>query len=143
MKHFVHIGVFGVITNVKNEILLVHRNDFDAWNLPGGGLEPEESPWAGVLREIKEETGLDAEVVKLLGMYSKPQKDEIVLNFECKIIGGELTLNEEARAFGYFENGNIPENTIPKQKERIQDYFENSTDVILKIQKGQFFSDPK
>ena len=48
------IGVFGIILDEQSKILLVHRTDYDLWNLPGGRLESGESPWEGVVREIKE-----------------------------------------------------------------------------------------
>ncbi|MFA5994556.1 MAG: NUDIX domain-containing protein, partial [Parcubacteria group bacterium] len=72
MKQAFTIGVFGIIRDEKNRVLLVLRQDYDLWNLPGGGLEKGESPWQGVVREVKEETGLDVEVVRLAGIYSKP-----------------------------------------------------------------------
>lgn len=108
------IGVFGLIFNEKAEVLLCHRRDYDLWNLPGGKLESKETPWEGVIREVKEETGLDVEVVKLTGIYSKStEKDEIVFSFLCEIIGGELTLNKEADKIEYFRLKNIPINTSP------------------------------
>jgi len=137
MKYKVTIGIFGIITNKKDEVLLVHRNDYDLWNLPGGGLEKGESPWEGVIREVKEETGLDVEVSKLLGVYSKAPKNEIVFNFECGVIGGEPTLNEEANDIRYFNIKNLPQNISPKQVERIYDYFKDKNRVTMKIQKGK------
>jgi len=134
MKQEFKIGVFGIIKDEKNRILLCLRNDYDIWNLPGGGLEKGETPWQGVIREVKEETGLSVEIVRLIGVYSKPNKDEIVFSFECKIIDGELILNEEAKDIKYFSVNQIPENTIQKQVERIKDYFEKKDKTILKIQ---------
>jgi len=54
MKHTITVGVFGIITNEEDEILFCHRNDYDLWNLPGGGVEAGESPWEALVREIKE-----------------------------------------------------------------------------------------
>ena len=137
MKNKFTIGAFGIIVDKENRILLVHRNDYDLWNLPGGGLDSGESPWAGVIREVKEETGLDVKVSKLLGVYSKPEKDEIVFNFECKVVAGELTLNEEARDLKYFALQEIPENTSPKQVERIKDFYQDNNQLVMKIQEGK------
>jgi ADP-ribose pyrophosphatase YjhB (NUDIX family) len=113
------------------------RNDYDLWNLPGGGLENGEAPWQGVIREVKEETGLDVEITKLIGIYSKTDKNDIVFAFECKIIGGKITLNEEAKDIKWFSLNEIPKNFPPKQLERINDLFENKKEVIMKIQKGK------
>jgi len=138
MKSSFTIGVFGFITDEKDRILLCLRNDYDLWNLPGGGLEDGETPWQGVIREVKEETGLDVEVEKLLCVYSKPEKNKIGFDFKCKIIGGEITLNNEAKEIKYFKLDEIPKNTIPKQVERIKDFFEDkNSQVKLKVQIGK------
>lgn len=134
MQQEFKIGVFGIIKDQENRVLLCLRNDYNIWNLPGGRLEKGESPWQGVIREVKEETGLNVEIIRLIGVYSKPNKDEIVFSFECKVLGGELTLNEEAKDIKYFSFTEIPENTVLKQVERIKDSFGDKEKTILKIQ---------
>ncbi len=137
MKQTFTIGVFGIIRDDQDRVLLVLRNDYDLWNLPGGGLEKWESPREWVIREVKEETGLHVEIVKLAGVYSKPEQGDIVFSFECKIIGGEITLNEEAKDIQYFSLHDIPKNTSAKQVERIKDLFEQGNEVIMKVQTGK------
>ncbi len=100
-------------------------------------MESGESPWDGVKREIKEETGLDVEVSKLTGVYSKPDKNEIVFSFICHSIGGEITLNDEADKIEFFEVNELPPNTVPKQVERIKDALTNSDTAIFKVQTGK------
>ena len=59
-------GVRVVITNEeKNKILMVrqHHEDRDIWMVPGGGIEEGENSIEAAVREAKEETGLDIEVV--------------------------------------------------------------------------------
>ncbi len=132
------VSVFGIIINDQDQVLLCLRNDYDVWNLPGGGLEKGEAPWEGVIREITEETGINVNVSRLVGVYSKPQKDEIVFIFECSVVGGKLTLTDEARDIKYFSKEKIPSNTVEKQVERINDYF-NSAVLTLKKQTGPSF----
>lgn len=131
------VGVFGIIFDDKKRTLLVHRTDYDLWNLPGGRLESGEAPWEGVIREIQEETGFKAEVIKITGVYFKPDKNNIVFTFLCKIIGGHSTLSRESDKIEYFEIDKIPNNTVIKQVERIKDVMQNSNEVILKIQTGK------
>ncbi|MCD4705344.1 NUDIX domain-containing protein [bacterium] len=131
------IGVFAIIFDDKNRILFCHRTDYDLWNLPGGRLEKGEAPWKGVIREAKEETGLDVEVVKMTGIYSKPNTDDIVLQFVCKAIGGKITLNEEADKIKYFAFADIPNNTVPKQIPRIKDVLDNPDEFHMKEQFGK------
>ena len=131
------IGVFGVILDGSGRILLCHRRDYDFWNLPGGALESNEVPWEGVVREIKEETGLDVEVARLIGVYSKPEVDDLVFTFLCTVVGGVVTLNDEAKAIEYFTFGDIPKNTAPKHLARIREVLENPNATLLKTQSGK------
>ena len=130
------IGVFGIITDDKDRVLLCHRRDFDLWNLPGGGVEAGESPWAALVREIEEETGLNAVPVHLSGVYSKTDKSEIVLSFFCQVTGGTIQLTDEADQIEYFHLDRIPSNTSPKQVERVKDYFADKTRTYYKVQTG-------
>lgn len=130
------IGVFGIITDNEERILLCHRRDYDLWNLPGGRVEADENPWSALIREIKEETGLEVEPIHLTGVYSKPDKNEIVLSFVCKITGGKITLNDEADKIEYFAVGQIPKNTAAKQVARIKDYFSDKSKTHYRIQIG-------
>ncbi len=128
------IGVFAIIFNDKKEVLLCHRRDCNIWNLPGGGLEEKESPWEGVIREVREETGFEAKIEGLIGIYNKPQKNEIVFCFLCSIVGGGGVLNDEANEIVFFSYSNLPENISQKHKERIRDAFASSNKIILKSQ---------
>ena len=131
------IGIFGIIFNKQKKVLLCHRRDYDLWNLPGGGLEKNESIQEGLIREVKEETGLVVEVSRLAGVYSKPYKNEIVFSFICEPTNGKITLNEEANKIEYFEINKLPTNISSKQKERIKDAFKNPETTILKTQVGR------
>lgn len=137
MKPQFTIGAFGIIFDERERVLLVHRRDYDLWNLPGGTLEDFESPKNAVIREIKEETGLNVEISKLLGVYNKENKNDIVFSFLCKVVGGEITLNDEADKIEYFEIDKLPTNTVPKQVERIKDAILNPSEVIFKTQTGK------
>jgi 8-oxo-dGTP diphosphatase len=127
-------GAFGVIFDADRRVLLCHRRDIDAWNLPGGGVEAGESPWDAAVREVREEVGLDVEIVRLTGLYWKPETTEIVFNFECRIRSGTPTTSDEADEVGYFSVEELPPNTAPKQVERIHDALLPGT--ALKTQAG-------
>lgn len=119
-------GAFGIILNSKNEILLCHRRDRDLWNLPGGRVELNESPWDTVIREIKEEICVDSTIEKLLFINNKKNNDDFVFTFLCKIIDNqEPGLSDEVDEIKYFSLVSLPENIGPKQKERIIHFFDN------------------
>jgi len=129
------IGVFAIIFNDQQRVLLCHRRDHDLWNLPGGAMETGETPWQAVVREVKEETGLEVSVEKLLGVYSKPDKNEIVFSFLCQIVSGTVILTDEADQIEYYDPAQLPANTVPKQVERIKDAI-ISKGLVLKVQTG-------
>lgn len=136
MKSQFVIAAFGFIFDENNRILLCHRLDYDLWNLPGGTMEAGESPWECVIREVREETGLEVEIVRLAGIYNKPEKNELVFSFVCRIVSGKITLNEEADKIEYFSINDIPHNTSPKQLERINDVLKESG-IVYKNQIGK------
>jgi 8-oxo-dGTP diphosphatase len=128
------IGVFALIFNEQGHILLGHRRDTDWWNLPGGGMEIGETVDEALRREVQEETGLEIEVERLVGVYSKPQKQEVVLTFRCRITGGTLQATEEASESRYFQPDTLPENTLPKHRQRIADALLNQPAAIIRSQ---------
>ncbi len=124
--------VVGLIVNEQGEILLAKRNQpenpaiHDKWEFPGGGIELGEQPEAALLREVKEETGLDVKIVRLLprvydNVWDWPEgKVQIViLSYECHAIGGRLENNDpEVGDLKYFKLKEVDYgNCLPKTKE--------------------------
>lgn len=128
------LGAFAVIFDDEGDVLLCHRRDLDVWNLPGGALEGGELPDEAVVREVREETGLEVAVERLVGIYGKFNRDEIVFVFECRITKGIPSTTNETRAIKYFGLGDLPKNTIPKHVERIQDTYLKQVTPIIKRQ---------
>src|SRR6266487_5552961 len=128
------IAVSAVILKQGN-ILLAHRRDIDWWNLPGGGMELEETVDEALRREVHEETGLEVEIERLVGVYSKPQKQEVVLTFSCHVTGGTLRETEETSECRYFAHDILPSNTLPKYRQRIEDALLNQAGEILCAQR--------
>jgi 8-oxo-dGTP diphosphatase len=135
------VGVFALIFDDEGRVLLVHRNDIDWWNLPGGGMELGETVDEAVQREVREETGLEVVVERLVGVYSKPQKQEVVLTFRCRVVGGALTPTEEARDCRYFPPQVLPANTLPKHRQRIEDALLNQAEAVLRAQRSSTAED--
>jgi ADP-ribose pyrophosphatase YjhB (NUDIX family) len=118
----------------RQSVLLTRRTDNGQWCLPGGMIEPGESVAEGCVREVFEETGLKVRVVRLIGVYSDPNRmtvypdgnkaQVIVLNFEVEIIGGALGLSNETTDAKFFP---IPE---IRQMELFNDHAEHIYDTL-------------
>ncbi len=131
MKQTFTMGAFAIITDTENRILWCLRTDRDLWNLPGGSVENGEAPWDCVIREVKEETGLDIIVEKLTGIYSKPEENDLVFSYKCRVVAGDLQITEEAKEIKYFDLNKLPQNIVHKQVARVKDYFDNNDRVVM------------
>jgi 8-oxo-dGTP diphosphatase len=93
------VSVAGVISDSDGRALLIRRRDTMHWEPPGGILELDESIEAGLIREVREETGLTVEPTALTGVYKNMARGIIALVFRCDIAGGHLTTNDEVSGF--------------------------------------------
>ncbi|MFS4492486.1 NUDIX hydrolase [Maribacter sp. 2308TA10-17] len=112
----VKVDVRGLVLNEKNEILMVKESVDDKWTIPGGWADIGDTPSEAVLKEIKEETGFDTEIIRLLAIYDKrchphpPEQYYIYkLMFFCKITGGELSHGFDMQGADFFPLDNLPE----------------------------------
>lgn len=116
------------------KILLTKREDFETWILPGGGVEEGESLAQAAIREAKEETGLDVELTRLVGVYSRlgAWHPGYMVLFAAKPIGGELTCQEgETIAVEWFPFDEIPSPLSLGHKRRIKDAIEGANGVVV------------
>lgn len=128
------VGVFPIIFDEQNRVLLAHRTDHDVWNCPGGGMDSGETPDQTVLRELKEEVCVEAEIVRFAGVYPKNHVDEIVFSFVCKITGGELACTSEADQIEWFAFEDLPRNISVNQIQRIADALFEPDKIHYRVQ---------
>lgn len=122
------------------KVLLQKRADRNAWGFPGGIMELGESFSDAVKREVKEETGLNVAVDKLLGVYSDyadeyPNGDKaqpIVIFFLCKVESGELTVDDdETLELKYFGKDEMPRLVNLQHTDMFRDLFTNGNRITI------------
>lgn len=114
------VDVRALIVNQKGAILLVKDRGSHEWALPGGFADVGLSATENVLKEVREETGLVANVERLIAVYdtnkSNPKNLPVhyyKLIFRCQVESGQLTTSYETSEIGYFQL-----NQLPKLSER-------------------------
>jgi 8-oxo-dGTP diphosphatase len=110
------VGVGAVVVS-GSRVLLVRRGREPLkghWTLPGGVLEVGESLVDGVAREVKEETGLDVEVIELIELLDRIYREDgreegrvryhyVIADYLCRVTGGELRAASDADAVRWVE----------------------------------------
>ena len=126
--HIVASG--GVVTNDKEEVLLI-KNPRKGWEYPGGIIELGETVPQGLIREIKEETGVDVEIINIVGIYSNTKKKKgyngveevptiVTIDFLCKYISGDLRTSDESIEVRWFSKEEALKIIKPKQRLRFE-----------------------
>jgi ADP-ribose pyrophosphatase YjhB (NUDIX family) len=118
----------------EGKILLTRREDFETWILPSGGVEDGESLAQAAIRETKEETGVDVELTRLVGVYSRlgSWSPGYMVLFAAKPVGGEIKCQEgETSAVAWFAFDELPSPLSLGHKRRIQDAIEGLSAAVV------------
>ena len=130
-KDYIGVGCGAFILNENNELLLQQRKkspEAGYWSIPGGRLEMFETFEEAVKREIKEEVGVDIQVIDELGIcdhiIKSEQKHWVSPSFLCKIIKGKPTIMEpdEHADLKWFSLEELPENITITTQNAIKNY---------------------
>lgn len=104
-----------VLDATGDQVLLVRRRIQPykgSWALPAGYQEIDEEPQEAVLREVREETGIEVEVQRLLDVVwvgDDPRKPANVIIYLCKAMGGELGAASDVSEAAWFSLTDLPE----------------------------------
>ena len=109
-----------VVTDHAARILLIRRTDNGNWALPGGAIDLGESMIDAAVRETREESGVDCEIIGLVGIFTDPRhlihytsNDEVRQEFSIMLVGravgGEPTTSSESSEVQWTELARLPE----------------------------------
>jgi ADP-ribose pyrophosphatase YjhB (NUDIX family) len=141
------VATAAIIHDGEGRVMLQHRTDNRHWGLPGGALAKGESIETGLRREVREETGYDIEVERIIAVYSDPAKKMIVrypdnlvhyvvVVCACRITGAgpaeRMPDPAETLALEWFALDDLPEPMIPSHILRLQDYATGQTEAFLR-----------
>lgn len=104
-----------------DRVLIVQRRDNGKWEPPGGVMHRSETLEAALLREVKEETGLDIAIDGLSGVYKNVAAGVVALVFRASPSAGQLTLNDEVTAFRWLTLDEVGEIVHPVFAARLLD----------------------
>lgn len=97
------VPAVGVVCLRGDEVLLIRRGNpprRDEWSLPGGRIEPGERAIHAALRELREETGVEAEIVGLLdvvdGLFPEAGRHYVLIDYAARWLSGEPVAGDDA-----------------------------------------------
>ena len=115
-----------IIIRVKGGIILIERkNPPYGWALPGGFVDYGESLEQAAVREAKEETSLDVDIIRQFHSYSDPSRDarlHTITTVFIAVSDGKPKAADDARNIGVFDPNNLPENMAFDHADIIRDY---------------------
>jgi ADP-ribose pyrophosphatase YjhB (NUDIX family) len=131
-----------VVANEERKILLQRRKDNGMWSLPGGAMVIGESIAQTIIREVKEESGLEVTIVSLVGIYSDPRhviaysdgevRQQFSICFACRTVGGELVPGDETSEVGFFDPLQLERMDIqPSIRLRLQHFLEKRSEPVI------------
>ena len=118
------------------KILLTHENN-GTWSLPGGWCDVLESVASNTIKEVKEETGLDVETIKIIAVQDRNKHNKPIYAYGvckifvlCNVISGEFIENIETTEIKYFSLDEIPNNLAEEKtnNEQIEMCFKSYKD---------------
>lgn len=137
------LAVSAVVEDSAGRVLLCQQcQGHRLWGLPGGRIRPGESPIAAVVRDIREETGLESQAVDLVGLYQLTGDgcgdgvpDLLVHVFRARLTGGEAAVNAPGRIarVAWYEPEALPTALMATTRTAIADALAGHSGVLREV----------
>jgi len=135
-------AVPAVVTDHEGRLLPQRRTDNQLWSVPGGAVELGESVLGALHREVLEETGLEVEVERLIGVYSNPDyvvayddgevRQQFSLAFACHVAGGSIQTSSETLDVQWFPPADLAALDLSAgAARRIDDYLRGDSQPVF------------
>jgi 8-oxo-dGTP diphosphatase len=125
-----------VLNANAQQVLMILRDDFRIWSIPGGGIEPGETCEQAAVRETLEETGYQVALDRYVGSYRRPQLNDLRHIFRAHVVSGQpLQSGPETREVRWFPVNELPVRLIPSVREIVADALSNRVEPIQRIQR--------
>jgi 8-oxo-dGTP diphosphatase len=138
-------AVAAVITDAAGRVLLCQQSQGHRhWCLPGGRIRDTESPMHAAIRDIREETGLETDMVDLVGIYQltgdtcgDDLPDVLKYVFRGRIEGGEASVNSPGRIcrLSWHDPDALPDHLTPTARVAIADAVAGRSGVLREVQR--------
>lgn len=123
--NFVHfadpkVAVGVLVEDAEGRLLYTKRGhdpQMGAWALPSGFVDRGEELRAAAVREVHEETGLEVELLDLVGVYSRAGDSVVFIVYAGRPVGGELAPGDEAQDVRFFAPHDLPPPVFPFDRE--------------------------
>jgi 8-oxo-dGTP diphosphatase len=115
-----------ILSTDRRQVLLLRREIYFLWDLPGGGIEPGEDPADAAMRETLEETGYEIKISRFVGQYLHQsvygRGDQKTCAYEAQIVGEEPQRHRlETAGLRWCDIGKLPAGLQPLQRQMISD----------------------
>jgi 8-oxo-dGTP diphosphatase len=112
------VAVTSVIQRSGKVLMIRRANDpgHGLWSMPGGYVDRGEVVEEAATREVREETGLEVEIERLIGLFSEAGQPVIVAAFLAREAGGVLKAGDEALDVGFFDVQDLPPLAFPRDR---------------------------